>query len=442
MTKEQITEKNLIQLTIPIAIETLFLMLTGMIDTMMLSYVGDAAVGAVGTANTYIGIFIIACNVISAGMVAVMTQYIGSGQAGIAYQARKIGTFFNGSLGLALSFVLFFMSGAILKLVGVAPLLMDYASTYLKIVGGACILNALTPIFSSYLRVFGYTKHPLYATIIANITNIIFNSIFLFIFDMGVLGVAIATVFSRIINLLIVIILSNKLINAQNNPERLDNKFVLLQIIKIGLPSACEIALYNIAMTITISMLNKMDANGINVTARSYAIQITNFSYCIGAALAQANGILTGWHVGAREFDLCNKDTKRAAFIGIIIAAILEASFALFSTQIMTIFSNNPEIINLVRKLLFIDIFLEIGRVTNLVFGQALKTSGDAIFPTIIAALFMYICMVGGTYLFGIRMGFLVVGAYIGMACDECIRAVFMFARWQTGIWKNKGLVK
>lgn len=57
-------------------------MLSGMVDTLMLSSVNDQAVGAVGTANTYIGIFIIMFSVISSGMVAVMTQNIGAGRPG------------------------------------------------------------------------------------------------------------------------------------------------------------------------------------------------------------------------------------------------------------------------------------------------------------------------------------------------------------------------
>lgn len=95
--------KNLLQLFIPISLETLCFMLTGMVDTMMLSSVDDAAVGAVGTANTYIGVFIIMFNIISAGMVAVMTQYIGAGKPGIAYQARQLGAAFNAVLGILLS---------------------------------------------------------------------------------------------------------------------------------------------------------------------------------------------------------------------------------------------------------------------------------------------------------------------------------------------------
>ena len=66
--------KQLTRLFIPICLETLFYMLSGMVDTLMLSAVGDYAVGAVGTANSYIGIFIIMFSIISSGMVSVMTQ--------------------------------------------------------------------------------------------------------------------------------------------------------------------------------------------------------------------------------------------------------------------------------------------------------------------------------------------------------------------------------
>lgn len=434
--------KNLLQLFIPISLETLCFMLTGMVDTMMLSSVDDAAVGAVGTANTYIGVFIIMFNIISAGMVAVMTQYIGAGKPGIAYQARQLGAAFNAVLGILLSLFLFFFSGNILELVGVAPLLMGYAKTYLQIVGGFCILNALMPIFSSYLRAFGYTKQPLYATLSANVLNLVLNAFFLFVMKWGVAGVAIATVISRVVNLLIIMLCSRVLIHAKENPDRINNGEILRQIVKIGLPSACETALYNIAMTLTIRFLNQMDPDGINVTARSYALQITNFSYCVGAALAQANAILTGWRMGAKDYDACDRGTKKAALIGIVVAAILESLFAIFSVQIMGLFSDDPVIISLVGKLLVIDIVLEIGRVSNLVFGQALKTSGDAIFPTVIAAVFMYLCMVFGTYVLGIHFGLMAVGAYIAMACDECVRAVCMFARWQTGKWRQKGLIQ
>lgn len=434
--------KSFLKLYIPIALETLCYMLAGMVDTIMLSSVGDSAVGAVGTANTYIGVFIIMFSVVSSGMIAVMTQYIGAGRVGVAYQARQLGAVFNLSVGIVLSLFLAAFSGRILEAVGVAPLLMDYAKTYLRIVGGFCFLNALIPIFSSYLRAFGHTKEPLIASLLSNAVNLGLNTVFLFVFHWGVAGVAAATVVSRVLNLVVIGVAAKLLVRAGEDSERLGNRQVFAQIIKVGLPSALETALYNVAMTLTIRFLNQMDAAGVNVTARAYAAQIANFSYCAGAALAQANAIMTGWRIGEGDYAACDRGTKKAACIGICVAAGLEAIFALNSDSLVRLFTDDPEMIGLVGRLLAIDIVLEVGRVTNLVFGQALKTSGDALFTTVIGVVFMYLCMVGGTWLFGIRLNLLAVGAYIGLASDECVRAVCMFLRWQSGRWRTKGFIK
>ena len=434
--------KTLTQLAVPICLETLFYMLSGMVDTLMLSSVSDQAVGAVGTANTYIGVFIVMFGIISSGMVAVMSQNIGAGRPGIAYQARQLGMIFNAVIGILMSAVLAVFSGGILRMVSIAPALFEPAETYLKIVGGTCFLNALIPIFSSYLRVFGYTKHSLIGTIVGNILNIILNSVFLYVFHRGVMGVAVATVISRIVNLIIVAIMGAVLIKAKQSPERISPQKILAQIVKIGFPSALETALYNVAMTFIVRFMNQMDANGMNVTARSYAMQIADFSYCAGAALAQANAIMTGWRIGAKELEECDRGTRKAVIYGLVTATCFSVTFALSGRFIVHIFTDNTQMISLVVKLLIIDIFLEFGRVTNLVYSQALKTSGDALFPVIMGAIFMYLFAVGGTYFLGIHMGLLAVGAYIAMAGDECARAVGMVLRWKSGKWKSKSLVE
>ena len=436
----QVERKSLRQLFFPICLETLCFMLAGMVDTLMLSSLGDEAVGAVGTANTYISVFIMMFSIVSSGMIAVMTQYIGAGRPGVAYQARQFGLIFNGALGIILSLFLFFGGKVILDVMGIAEGLMDYANTYIKIVGGSVFLNALIPIFSYYVRAFGHTKQPMVATVIANIINLGLNALFLFVFEWGVAGVALATVISRVFNLVVVMFFAFRLVQVDKS-DKIGTKLLIKQIVKVGLPSAAETALYNVAMTLMISFLNKMDKEGMNASSRSYTAQITNFSYCVGAALAQANAILTGWRIGAGDFDACDKGTRKAAGIGILVAAAVESLLALTAPLYMHIFTKNPEMVSLVTKLLWIDVFLEIGRVTNLVYGQALKTSGDALFTTILGAIFMFLCTVGGTYLFGIKLELLVVGAYIGLAADECCRAVGMFIRFKSGKWRTKALI-
>ena len=437
-----VRRKNLFRLFVPICFENLFLMLTGMVDTLMLSSVGDNAVGAVGTANTYIGIFIIMFSIISTGMLAVMTQNIGAGRPGVAWQAKQIALMFNAVIGIFMSLFLYAFAGKILEVIGIAGNLNELASMYLKIVGGCCILNALIPVFSAYLRAFSFTKESLVAAIIGNVLNVVLNAVFLFVLHWGVAGVAFATVISRAVNLAIDIVLAAVLIKAKYSPERESAKRVIRQIITVGLPAAMETALYNIAMTLVIRFMNQMDSEGINVTARSYTIQITNFSYCVGAALAQSNAIMTGWRVGAGEFDECSRGVRNASIIGVCVAVLLELIFALSGHWLLSILTDNQEIIDIAVKLLWIDIILECGRVTNMVYGQSLKTSGDAIFPVIMGITFMFLCAVGGTYLFGIKMQLMAVGAYIAMALDECLRGVGMILRWKSGKWKTKSLVR
>ena len=433
--------KTLGQLFVPISIEIIFFMLAGMVDTLMLSSVGDQAVGAVGTANTYIGMFIIMYSVVSNGMMAVMTQNIGANKPGIAYQARQLGIIFNAIIGIIISSTLHFGAGFVLDVVGIAEALRQPALEYLQIVGGFSFLNALIPIFSGYLRAFGFMKQPLTATVISNILNLCLNAVFLFVFEMGVAGVAIATVISKVLNLVLVLFASLRLVKAKDDPHRLPAKEVFKQIVQIGLPSAMESALYNVATTLMMRFLNQMDPEGFNVTARSYTAQITHFSFAIGAGLAQANAIMTGWRVGAKEYEACDKGTKKAAVIGIIVGIIVESAFTIFAHPIMSLFTDDPAMVSLVQILLGIDIFLEVGRVSNLVFGNALKTSGDALYPGVIGAIFMFLCTVCGTYFFGIHLNLLVVGAYIALALDEITRAIAMFLRWQSGKWKEKSIV-
>ena len=431
---------RLLTLFFPIFLELLFTMLTGAVDTLMLASEGDQAVGAVGTANAYIGVFLIMFSIISSGMTAVMTQYIGAKRPGVAQQALRLGLLLNLAVGLAITALLVFGGGWILQTIGIAEALLIPGRVYLQTVGIFCVCNALIPIYSSYLRSFGRTTATLWATVTSNVINVALNALFLFVMDWGVFGVALATGVSRLVNLLWVFLAAQR-IPRTNDGDRLPNCSILSKIIRVGLPAAMESSLYNMAITIVISLLNRMDPLGTQATARAYAMQIANFSYCAGAALAHANAIFVGWRIGAGELDRCDRETRRNALVGIALGVGTASIFAIFAKPILSLFTDDPDMIHLVSMLLAVDIILEIGRAINLIFGFALKTSGDATYPMIIAVIFAFLCAAGGTWYFGIHLGWLAVGSYVAMALDECVRAVFMFLRWHKGVWKQRNLV-
>lgn len=428
-------QKNLRQLFFPLFFEILFMMLTGAVDTLMLSSVGDQAVGAVGTANTYIGVFILMFSIISSGVLAVMTQYIGAHRPGVARQAMILGLLFNLSIGTVLTAVLVLGARWILLTVGIAPLLLADAEVYMRVVGMFCICNALCPIFSGYLRSFGHASPTLAATVAANMMNVALNALFLFGFHWGVWGVALATGLSRFVNLLWLMGATFRRVRIQKDPHPPKNSLLFKQIIQVGLPAAMETSLYNLAITLVIRFLNQMDDAGMQATARSYAMQFTNFAHSAGIALAQANAILAGWRIGAGMLDECNRGTRKAGLLSVVIGAGSAAVFAGLGKWLTGLFTDDPAMIQLVTVLLTVDIALEVGRGLNMVYGTALKTSGDAVYPMVIAVSFAFLCAAGGTWFFGIRLGWLAIGAYVAMALDECVRAVFMVRRWKSGKW-------
>ena len=439
---EKSKHKKLFLLFIPIFAETFLLMLSGLVDTFMVSRVSDEAVGAIGTANSYFGMLFLLFAVISNGLLSVMSQYIGAGKKGVAFQARQLAIVLNFILGL--SFSIFFGFGAkwMVDVLGVSEALKRHAAIYLRIVGLGCLFDSLIPVFSNYLRAFDKTKYTLIAAATGNVVNLVLDAIFLFVFKWGVMGAAIATLIGKVIILTMCVLFGHYLIHGLQYKERESRKVVVLQILKVGLPSAIESLGYSLSLAVVMTLLNRMDPNGFNVDARSYAYQITQFSFCIAFALAQANVILCGWQIGQDKKEECYRSTYKAALLSVGSCVVVGLVLSLASFGYLRALTTNNELIKVIRILLFLDIALEIGRAPVLVFDNTLKSIGDSLFPMYVSVPITFLFTIGGTYLFGFVLNMGVVGAYIGLTLDEIVRGIIMFFRWRSGIWERKALLK
>ena len=413
-----------------------------MVDSFMVSRISDEAVGAIGTANSYFGMLFLVFAVISNGLLSVMSQYIGAGKKGVAFQARQLAIVFNFLLGLAFS--LFFGFGAkwMVNVLGVSDALKKDAAIYLRVVGVGCIFDALIPVFSNYLRAFDKTRFTLYAAAIGNIVNLVLDAIFLFVFKWGVMGAAIATLIGKAIMLGLCLLFGYLLIHGLQYKDRVSRKLLISQIIHIGLPSAIEAAGYSLSMAAVMTLLNRMDPNGFNANARAYADQISRFSFSIAFSLAQANVILCGWQIGQGKQKDCYSSTSKAALIGGASCVLVGLTLALASFGYLKFLTTNDELAKVIRILLFIDIGIEIGRAANLVYDNTLKSTGDSLFPMYISVPITLFCTIGGTYLFGMVFNMGVIGAYIGLVIDEIVRGLIMLIRWQSGKWEQKLILK
>ena len=433
---------RLFMLFIPIFIETFLLMLCGMVDSFMVSRISDDAVGAIGTANTYFNMLFLVFAVISNGLLSVMSQYIGANKKGVAFQARQLAIVLN--LVLGVGFSLFFGFGAkwMVDALEVSEALRRDTTIYLHIVGIGCVLDALIPVFSNYLRAFNKTKYTLFAAMTGNAINLILDGIFLFVLKWGVMGAAIATIVSKAVILLMCFLFGHFLVHGLRFKERESRKEVVMQILRIGLPSAVEAAGYSLALVVVMTLLNRMDPNGFNVKARSYAYQIAYFSFAVAFALSQANVILCGWQIGEGRTKDCYSSTLKAATVSIISCVVVATVLAVASFGYLSLLTPDKELARVIRIILFIDIGVELGRAANLVYDNTLKSTGDSLFPMYVSVPITLITTIGGTYLFGFVLNMGVVGAYISLLIDEIIRGVIMIFRWKSGKWEKKVIIK
>ena len=416
-------------------------MASGIVDTLMLSSVPNG-VGAAGTANTYIGMFFILLNVISCGMMAVITQNIGAGKPGVAYQTRQIALILNAIVGLLVAVFLAALAKPVLTWLNTSPALLPAAARYMRIVAVGYFFDAITTILCAYLRAFKHYRQPFAAIISGNLLNIGLNALFLFGFGWGIEGVAGATVVGKLFALVLVFVLGHFAMKKAELKERESRRVILGQILKIGFPAAMESISYSVAMAIAMAFVNEMDPAGFNATAKSYTTQISNFSYCAAFALAQANCYFVGWRIGGNEMEKCYKGTLKVGLIGIGLGVTIQLVFALLGRVLAGIFTTDEALMQVIQCALFIDIGLEVGRATNLILGQALKTSGYSLIPSIVSAVINAIVAVAGTYIFGIVCGWGVLGCVFALTLDECCRGLFLFFMWRSRRWEKAAIIK
>ena len=439
---ESFKRKSLFQLTWPIFIEMTLFMLMGMADTFMLSAYSDNSVAAVGMSNQVINLIAVMFNFVAGGTVILVSQNLGAKQYEKACDYSLVSIGANLIIGILLSLVLVLSSSTILQLMNTPADIFQTTVDYTRIVGTFLFLLAVQPVLSGILRSFGFTKQSMMIALIANLCNIIGNAIFIYgLFgapEIGPVGVAISTVFSRFISVILIGFILYRNISFKFS-EYFFKKLPITEIqniLRIGVPSALEHVAYSTSQTVILSFISLLGT--LAVTTRVYGSNIGMFIYLFGCAVAQGNQILVGYLVGENEFELVEKQTKKTHLLAASVTLIISIGVFIFSDQVFGIFTNDPEILSLGKTLMFVNVFLELGRATNLVLTNALKAAGDINAPFIMGIIGMWGISVPVAYIFGIFLDWGLIGVWIGFALDECIRGLIFTIRWHRGKWKNK----
>lgn len=436
------TQVTLFTLSWPIFMEITMNRLMGIIDTFMLSYYSDYAVAAVGFSNQLIMMVVMLCGVVTIGTTILVSRYIGAKEYDQVSDVISVSISLNFLFGLCLSIILFICASDIVQFLGLPTELHKEAVDYLIIIGSATVIQSLLMILSAIMKGYGYTKQVMYVITAINILNLVGNYLFIFgpwgIPILGVKGVAIATVVSKFIGMMILIAV---LIKKAGKIITLNGLFAfprqhVKNLLKIGIPSSLDSASWNMQMVI-ITMYIAM-VGSIALTANVYTTNLRVFITAFAGAIGQGTLILIARKLGEKRWNEAYQKSMTIFRKAILIAFLVAFIFFLISKPLMSIFTENMNIISLGATLLLLTVLLEPGRAFNLVFNNSLKAAGDVNYPMTVNIIGMWCISVPFAYLLGIYFGLGLVGIWIAFIVDEWVRGIALMMRWRSRKWIKK----
>ena len=438
-------KKDIFPLAWPIFVEIGLFMVMGNIDVVMLSRVGEVIVSAVGNANQMFNLTALMFTVVTSASAILISQSIGAKKTQelpiIVTLAFTLNVVFAMGLGV---FILFFGS-MFLQLINVPAESIVAGRGYVMIVGSTLFVHAATLVLTTTLRSHKHTKQVMMISVLMNVLNVIGNYTFLFgplaFLNMGVTGVALSTSISRLIGFILNFRLTHKLIGFTPHLNHLKkaSRALLMKMIRLGSPAALEPLSYQLAQIILFSLINSYGHVAINT--RIYVQTLTWFVYLSVLAIAQASLIVVGERVGQERFD----DARRMVFdnlkISLMITLTLSLLLAFNARFFIGLFTDNEAIISLGVLVLWVDVFLEIGRTFNILLILSARGAGDVKYPMVIAIVVMWGVGVGVGVSLATLLNLQLIGIWIGLTCDEWVRGLLMYHRWRGEKWKQYKMV-
>lgn len=435
------TNRNLFFMSLPIFVELLLQLLVGNIDQMMVSRVSQQSVASIVNANQIMNLVIIVLSMASTAATVILSQYLGAEDKANSSRTCMVSILMITVVSLLSTLLVFAGYKPLYKALRVPEEIFDEASLYLLIVGACITVQGLYLIFSAIIRAFAMMKEVMIVSIVMNVMNIIGNAILINGWfgmpRLGAVGAAISTDISKLVGLGLMILLFVKRTNVKLGlrflkpfPVQIMKKLCLLAV-----PSGVESFSYNMSQMCILGIVNSF---GTMVTVtKGYCSIFANLAYVYAMAIASATQIVLGYLIGAKKIDLIQKRVNATQKVALAACVGLAVLLFLGSNYIFLIFTDDPEIIALGRRILFIEIFLEIGRAVNIVMTKCLIAVGDAVTPTVVGVSFQWGVAFVGAWVFGIIFDWGLEGVWVAMAIDECLRGLIFAVHLKKERWKK-----
>lgn len=439
------SKRDLIYLIVPLIIEQLLAVAVGMADTIMVASVGESAVSAVSLVDSINILLINIFAALATGGAVVAGQYIGKNNREKASQSGEQLIVFTTIISLFITALMFLGRNFILNVVfgAIEPEVSEYAYTYMTIVFASIPFIAIYNSGAALFRAMGNSQITMKTSLIMNAINIFGNAILIYGFRMGVEGVAIPTLISRMVAAVIIILLlrnENLLIHISRPFKYKYNGNMVKNILEIGIPNGIENSMFQLGKIVLLSVVSAFGT--ISITANAVANTVSAFQILPGAAMGLALVTIVSQCIGAGDYKQARYYTKLLHKYAYIILIILNLLVVLGSSYILKLYNLSPETAELTKKIIiFYALNVVISWAPSFTLPNALRAANDVKYTMVISVASMWIVRIGLGILFAKYLNFGVIGVWIGMVCDWYVRSAFFIYRFKGDKWEKKAVL-
>ena len=435
------TDRQLIAMVLPIVLEIGMVAMVGMIDSVMVSILGESAIAGVSLADSTFALVTVSFQGMANGAAVLFGHLLGGGKREDAVNMVSQAFTLFLAVATAVAALMFFLRLPILHLLfgSITSEVEHNAHVYMTIVAFSLPFLGLYYISSATFRIMGDTAVPMKMTVLMNAVHIPLNALFLYGMHTGVEGAAISTLISRATAaIVIMLLLRNK--TRELYLSRFPVKPVwndLKRILHLAVPRAAEQGIFQLGTVLLFSITSAYGTMAIAANSVSYTAMVLQ---AIGPeAFIYVLQTTSSHCIGARRPDMVRYYTKRLLFMSYVTSIALNLLTFALCPLLFKAYHLSAETASLSWTLIVIlgIAFITIWPVAFDLPG-VLWAADDSAFGLYHSLFCVYAVRIVFSYIFAVRMDMGVIGTRYAMCLDWLVRAILVIWRYRKGKWVEK----
>ncbi len=433
--------KLIFKFAAPMLIGNIFQQLFSVVDSVVVGkFIGKEALAAVGASFPVIFIMVSMIIGLVMGTTVVISQYFGAKDFVKVKRAIDTMYIYSAIIGLITTIIGILISEPLLRLIDLPEEIMPQAVLYLKIyLSGILIFFGFNGT-SAVLRGLGDSKTPLYFLIVASIANIILVLLFVGVFKWGVAGAAYATLLANAIAFGLAIWWLNKthkLIRIAIKGLHFDRE-TFRQSIRIGLPTGVQQTLVAMGAIALLDIVNKFGTDVI--AGYSVASRLDALALIPAMSFSQALSTFVGQNIGANKPERIRAGLKATIKMSGIVTIVTTIFIVFGGHLIMSMFTNDLEVIRLGDQYLTIVSLFYISFTLMFIYNGVTRGAGDTLYPMLFSVLSLWLIRIPFAWFFSGKIG--VSGIWWSIPAGWTVGFALSYFYYKTGRWKTKTVVK